>query len=87
MEPKRVLLGTKRGSSKGYPVGIAEEPFLVLGSTFFSESVTNATFKQREKQVILFLTKYIQATHDYTLILSCLDAAEQISFFTINREM
>ena len=32
MEPERVLRGTK----KGYPIGTAEEPFLVLDSTFFS---------------------------------------------------
>jgi hypothetical protein len=39
MEPKIVLPGTKRGSSKGYPMRTAEDPFLVLHSTFFSESV------------------------------------------------
>ena len=32
---KRVLPGTKRGSSKGSPTETAEEPFLVLDFTFF----------------------------------------------------
>ena len=34
MEHKTVLPGTKNGSSKGYPMRIAEEPVLVLDGTF-----------------------------------------------------
>ena len=37
MEPKRVLPGTKRDSSKGSPIGTAKEPFLVIDSTFVIE--------------------------------------------------
>jgi hypothetical protein len=36
---KRILAGTKKGSSKGSPTGAAQEPFQVLDSTFFSKSV------------------------------------------------
>jgi hypothetical protein len=38
MEPKRVLIGTKRDSSKGSPMWTVDEPFLVLDSTFYSKS-------------------------------------------------
>ena len=39
MEPERVLSGTKKGYSKGSPLGTAKEPFQVLDGTFFSKSV------------------------------------------------
>ena len=35
MEPKGVLPKTKKASSKGSPMGTAEEPIKVLDSTFF----------------------------------------------------
>ena len=48
MEPKSVLLGTKRvlhgtkkASSKGSPMGTANKPFQILDSTFFSKSVVS----------------------------------------------
>jgi hypothetical protein len=39
MESKMVLPGINKGSSNGYPMATAEEPFLVPVSTFFSKSV------------------------------------------------
>ena len=35
LDTKRVLPGTNKGSSKGSPIGTAEEPFKVLDSTLF----------------------------------------------------
>ena len=35
---ERVLYATKKGFSKGSPMGTAEEPFKVLDSTFLSKS-------------------------------------------------
>ena len=36
---RTILLTTKKGSSKGSPMGKAKEPFKVLDSTYFSKSV------------------------------------------------
>lgn len=36
---KGLYMETKKGSSNGYPLGIAEEPFKVLDSMFFSKRV------------------------------------------------
>jgi hypothetical protein len=49
MEPNMVIHGTNKGSSKCSLMGTVEEPFYILGGTFFSKSLHSALLLESYK--------------------------------------